>query len=179
MKRVFLLVAFASTVHAAQYRVCWTGGISPEVHCGEPFAKKAADAYVERANREFPANRYWAVAEARDSGWTRARWAGVGIALAAGVYDSHTTTQVLAAGGVERNPLFGSHPSAAALYSVNVGTVVVQSFVIEWWKRRHPDSSRTIDRAGFFGDVGFAALHTAAGLHNESVLERLKAVRAP
>jgi hypothetical protein len=172
MRRILfaaVLASLSSALSATTHRVCWSVYASPAIHCGEPLGRKEADAFVARANLEFPQIRYWVVSDPSPTDWKRARWAITGVALAAGLYDAHTTMQVLAAGGVEKNALFGSHPSALRVYGTNVGAVAGPWLLAEWFRLR---GARKIDRDGFLINLGAIALHTGAGLHNRGVLEQ-------
>jgi len=174
MKPLILLAALAVTAEGATYRVCWSSDKYPAVHCGEGMRKAAADSFTEQSNRDFPNIHYWVVTEFESAGWKRARWVGAGAALAAGIFDAHTTMRGLAAGEVETNFLYGAHPSAARVYGTNIGPVVAQFLIVEWWRRRHPETSRITDRNGFFGELTGVAIHVGAGIHNEALLDRDK-----
>ena len=174
MLRYAVFFVFAVTMQAATHRVCWSLDASPGVHCGEPLGRKVAEAFVTQSRQEFPNIHYWIATDPARADWKRARWAVTGIALAAGVYDAHTTTQVLNAGGVEKNALFGPHPSALILYGSNVAAIAGQWVLMDWWRLR---GSRNLDRNIFLTNLGSIAVHTGAGLHNRSVLEQQRRMR--
>lgn len=178
MKRMVLLMALGATAHAATYKVCWSVKTSTEIHCGESLSKKAANKFVAQANRDFPDLHYWVELQATPVDWNRARWAGAGAALAAGFFDARTTQEAIAAGGVEKNILYGSHPSAARLYGIDIGSIVGEVLLIEWIRSRHPESARTIDRNAFFGEAATAGVHAIAGIHNQSIINESKVSQA-
>jgi hypothetical protein len=177
MKQLLLLAIFATAAPAATHRVCWITDPGQTTHCGEPLGKKAADEFVAQATAESPKMHYWVATEANPAGWNRARLVATGVALAAGIYDAHTTTNVLAAGGIEQNPLYGSHPSAARLYGTNIGAVMGPFILAEWWRHRHPEAAATLDKAGFATALIGAGVHLGAGVHNESVLKEQKSLQ--
>jgi hypothetical protein len=172
MKQIILLVGMIATAHAAAYRVCFSAKESPEVRCGDPVSKKTADTFVAQATRDYPNLDYFVDVQSRPVDWDRARWVGAAAALGAGIFDAHTTTQLIAAGGVERNPIYGSHPTAAVLYGTNIGVVVGSWILTDWLRHRHPGSERALDRNMFFSELGVTAVHVAAGLYNETALNR-------
>jgi hypothetical protein len=167
----------AGAAPAATHRVCWTGKNSAEVHCSGPLNRKAADEFVARTSAESPQMHYWVVTEATHSNWNGARLAATAFALAAGIYDAHTTTSVLAAGGVELNPIYGSHPSAARLYGTNIGVVAAPFVLSEWWRHRHPEAAEAVDKGGFIAAIVGGGVHLGAGIHNRSVLETQKSLQ--
>lgn len=173
MKSLLLLAALAIPAHAAVYHVCWSPDPLAVARCTEPLDKQRAEAYLARANQEQPRVARWIITESRENDWRTARWASTGLALAAALYDVHTTKQVLAAGGTETNFLYGSHPSDARLYGIGIGTVAGQALLVQWWRHRHPEQSETIDRAGFIAGLGPALVHFVAAVHNESVLHQI------
>jgi hypothetical protein len=177
MKPLFLLVLLAAIAPAATHRVCWSVKTAVDVHCGEPLSKRAADEFVARVGLEFPQLHYWVATEGTRANWNRARLAATAFALAAGIYDAHTTTSVLAAGGVEKNALYGSHPSGVRLYGTNIGAVAAPLLLTEWWRRRHPDAAEALDKGGFVAALAGGSVHFGAGLHNESVLEKQKSLQ--
>jgi hypothetical protein len=170
MKQMILFVGLVATAHAATYRVCFSANTSSEVRCGDSISKKTADAFVAQATRDFPNLNYYVDVQFKPVDWNRARWAGAAAALGAGIFDAHTTTQVIMAGGFEQNPIYGSHPSAARLYGTNIGTVVGAWILTDWLRHRLPGSSRTIERNMFFSELAATAVHVGAGIHNEAVL---------
>jgi hypothetical protein len=145
---MILFVGLVAAAHAATYRVCFSANASSEVRCGDSIPKKTADAFVAQATRDFPNLNYYVDVQSKPVDWNRARWAGAAAVLGAGIFDAHTTTQVIMAGGFEQNPIYGSHPSAARLYGTNIGTVV------------------------FFLELAATAVHVGAGVHNEAALDR-------
>jgi len=91
MKQIILFIGLIGTGHAATYRVCFSSGASSEVRCGDPISKKAADAFVAQATRDFPNLNYFVDVQSKPVDWNRARWAGAAAALGAGIFDAHTT----------------------------------------------------------------------------------------
>lgn len=178
MIRMILLVALASTAHAATYKVCWSVKTSTEVRCGEPLDKRAANNFVAQANRDFLNLHYWVKAESTPANWNRARWAGFGAALAAGFFDAHTTREAILAGAVEKNIIYGAHPSAARLYGIDIGSIAGELLLVEWIRSLHPEATRSIDRNAFFGEAAATAVHVVAGAHNESVITEAKSLQA-
>ncbi len=173
MKRVILFVGLIANAHAATYRVCFSAGVAgSSIRCGDPISKKAADTFVAQATRDFPNLDYWVEVQSKPEDWNRARWAGAAAALGAGVFDAHTTIELVKAGGAEQNPLYGSHPTAARLYSTNVGTVLAAWILTDWLRHRRPEASRTIERNLFFSELGATAIHVGAGVYNEAALGR-------
>jgi hypothetical protein len=177
MKKLLVVALIAAALPAATHRVCWSGKISADVHCGEPMGQKAAEEFVARAGMEFPQMQYWVATEGPRVNWNRARLAATAFAFAAGIYDAHTTMSVLAAGGVEKNAIYGSHPSAARLYGTNIGAVAAPLLLTEWWRHRHPDAAQALDKAGFVTALAGAGVHLGAGIHNRSVLEEQKSIQ--
>jgi hypothetical protein len=174
MKHLLLLAIFAAAAQAAMHRVCWTTNPGQTTRCGEPVGRKTAEDFVAQATVDSPKMHYWVVTDKSATRWNYARLAATGVGLAAGMYDAHTTTSVLAAGGFETNPLYGSHPSAARLYGTNIGAVMAPFLVAEWWRHRHPDATAAIGKAGFVTSLIGAGVHFGAGVHNESVLQEQK-----
>jgi hypothetical protein len=177
MKRMILFVGLIAHAHAATYRVCWSVQQPPAVRCGDPVSKKAADSFVAQARRDFPNLNYYVDVQAKSIDWNRARWAGAAAALGAGIFDARTTTQLIAAGGAEQNPIYGSHPTAARLYGTNVGTVLGAWILTDWLRRRRPDASRTLDRNMFFSELGATAVHVGAGVYNQASMDRQRSLR--
>lgn len=158
---------------ASTFRVCWQAATSPITQCGEALSEHAANAFVSAS--DSPKVAYWVEKTPAEIDWRTPRRIGVGVGLAAGVFDAWTTTQGFARGASEANPAFGPHPGAARLYGMNVGLVVGPALLAEWFTRRHPSAAHSVDRSGFFGEMGASALHIALGLHNQSVLARQSA----
>jgi hypothetical protein len=167
------IAALTTTAEAATNRVCWsTEPLSP-ARCSEPFDQRGAETYLAQVNQEYPNVRHWIITEAPQDNWRRASLLSTGVALAAGLYDIHTTQNVLAAGGVEANPLYGAHPSAGKLYGVTIATVLGQYAFAEWWRHRHPGQARSIDRSTFLVNLGITAVHVSAGVHNSALMDQL------
>ena len=177
MKQIILFIGLIATAHAATYRVCFSSSASSEVRCGDPISKKAADAFVAQATRDFPNMNYYVDVQSKPVNWNRARWAGGAAALGAGIFDAHTTTELIAAGGFERNPIYGSHPTAARLYGTNIGVVVGAWILTDWLRHRLPGSERALDRNMFFSELGATALHVGAGVYNETALSRQRSLQ--
>jgi hypothetical protein len=169
---MILFVGLIASAQAATYRICWSVNATSAVRCGDPISKKAADAFVAQTRRDFPNLNYFVDVQSKPADWNRARWAAAAAALGAGIFDAHTTTQLLMAGGAEQNPIYGSHPSAARLYGTNIGTVVGAWILTDWLRHRLPDQSRTLERNMFLSELGATGVHIGAGVSNQTALDR-------
>lgn len=178
MRRILLLAVLTTTAWAANNRVCWQPTPGEIAKCTDRMNQIAANAYMEELNREYPDTKHWVITEPTQVNWQRLEWIGTGLAVGAALYDVHTTQQVLDAGGVEKNFLYGSHPSTGRLYGFSLGLVGGQALFTQLWKHRHPENANTVEQVGFAAIVGNALIHTFAGLHNESVLKQQRAINA-
>ena len=178
MRRILLITVLTTTAWAADNRVCWQRTAGEIAKCTDRMNQIAANAYMEELNREYPDTKHWVITEPTQVNWQRLQWIGTGVAVASAMYDVHTTQEVLGAGGVEKNFLYGSHPSAARLYGFSLGLVGGQALFSQLWRHRHPGNANTVEQVGFVANVGTALIHTLAGLHNEGILTQQKAINA-
>ena len=120
---------------------------------------------------------YWVATDTSRVDWNRVALAASAFSLAAGIYDAHTTVSVLAAGGVEKNPLYGSHPSAGRLYGTNIAACAVPLLLSQWRRHRHPESADALNRGVFLAALAGGGVHLGAGLHNGGVLREQEQLR--
>lgn len=178
MRQILIIAVLASTLQAASNRVCWQPKPDAIATCTGLMNPIAANAYLDHVNHAFPETRHWIISESNEGEWQKLSWIGTGLAVAAALYDVHTTQQVLAAGGVESNFLYGSHPSNARLYGFSLGLIGAQTLFAQWWKRRHPENAKSTDQISLITNSVTASVHLAAAAHNESVLSQQRAINA-
>ena len=88
--------------------------------------------------------------------------------VAANALDVGSTRWAIAQGAHEANPLYGSHPHEAVMYTVkSAATVVELAEVRHLWRTGHR-------RAAIWTTIGVVALNTAVGAHNIRVGSGLK-----
>ena len=87
------------------------------------------------------------------------------------------TVSALPAGRVDKNPLYGSHPSAGRLYGTNMAACAVPFLLSQRWKHRHPEAADALNRGVFVAALTGGGVHLGAGLGNEGVLSEQQQLR--
>jgi hypothetical protein len=93
--------------------------------------------------------------------------------LAATVADFETTqwAQRNAPNGAEQNPLFGSHPSRARMYSIGLSLTTFQVYM-QYRSKRYGERTGKIKNAWIVGALFDTGLHTYLAVHNGQIATR-------
>lgn len=93
--------------------------------------------------------------------------------VAATVADFETTqwAQRKAPNGAEQNPLFGSHPSRARMYSIGFSLTSLQLYM-QFRSKRYGERSGRMKHAWIVGALFDTGLHTYLAVHNGQIATR-------